>query len=417
MVKNKEVTMHDINEPKSLIITLFAGVLLLSSMLAAAQFEADMIDSVHHDGTKRESKLYVKEHKYRTEQIENEREIVVLVDQEEGLTWILFTDDKTYTEMPSNDKQSLINDPFQAVKYMEGLGEKEKIGSEDIEGYACDVHVVKYDTMQLAKVWTSMKLGYPLKISMPGKYGRTMLLRNIEESSYENDLFILPVGYLKMHEPEDLKPQLPEWVESAPSAARAEPPFNKEMSKGEMVRVKVEQGKGVRVHGTNKTDSAVSFTAVPFRGGTPINDPTMYTYNLSSEGQSWTIEYKETQYEADDIVIHINEGVVTTEIEYVDLGLIEIVQAGRELRVPVDAKKNIDFRVVNLNDGKSVCTYTLFKDGIELSEDKIGPIPLRTFTFEEARDSRNSTLSSSAQADEFVIAVRKGRVLVNVSQP
>jgi len=418
MKKSKEVLMQDIHEPRSLFIACLTAFLLLGTTLsAAAQFEADMIDSVHQDGTKRESKLYVKDYRYRTEQIENEQEIVVLVNQEEGMTRVLFTADKTYTEMPSNDTQSLINDPFQAVKYMEGLGEKQKIGSDEIEGYACDVYQVKYDTMELAKVWVSRKLEYPVKILMPGKFGRTMLLRNIKESSYEDDHFTLPLGYLKMYDPEELKPKPPEWLASVPSAKYVNPPFSQKIPQGEMVRVKIEQGKGISVKGTNETDSNVSFTAVPLRSGSPTSDPTMYTYNLSSEGQSWAATFKHTQYEADEVVIHVNEGIVNATVDYVDLGLIEILQAETELRVPVDPTKNIEFRLVNLSDGKSICTYTLFKDSVELSEERIGPIPLRTFTFEEERDSRSSTLSSSVQADEFVILVRKGRILVNVIQP
>ncbi|MDH4211109.1 MAG: DUF4412 domain-containing protein, partial [candidate division WOR-3 bacterium] len=205
--------MQYIREPRPLYVTCIVGILLLCTTLsAAAQFEADMIDSVHQDGTKRESKLYVKGYRYRTEQVENEQEIVVLVDQEEGLTRVLFTLDKTYTEMPNDDTQSLINDPFQSARYMEVLGGKQKIGSEEIAGYACDIYLVKYDTMELAKMWVAGKLEFPLKIVMLGKFGRTMLLKNIEESSFKDDLFTLPLGYLRMYDPEDLKPEPPEWV-------------------------------------------------------------------------------------------------------------------------------------------------------------------------------------------------------------
>ncbi len=406
--------MHDIRALKWFSC---ACLVFCTGLSAATQFQADMIDSVHHDGTKRESKLYVKGLRYRTEQVENEQEVVVLVDQNEGLTHVLFTADKTYIEMASDDTQSLINDPFQAAKFMEGLGEKQKIGSEEVAGYACDVYHVMYDTVELVKMWVARKFEFPLKIEMRGKFGRTMLLRGIKETAFDDDLLMMPAGYLKMQEPEVTKPELPGWIENVTEAPFLKPPFEQKMAEGEMIRVKIEPGKGLRVQGRNETAGNSSFTAIPFRGSNPTYQPSMYTYNLSNEGQSWALTFKETPYEANDIVLHVNEGIITASVEYVDLGLIEIVPSGRELRVPVDPTENIDLRVVNLHKGKSVCTYTLMKDGVELSEERIGPIPLRTFTFDEKFENRSSTLSSSAQADEIVIQVRKGKMLVNVNQP
>jgi len=384
---------------------------------AAAQFTADMVDSVHHGGQSRTGKIYVKGFRYRMDQEEDGQKVTVLVDQETRLTRVFLEAERMYLEMPNDDPQSLFNDPFQAAKYVEELGTKSKIGSEKVSGYACDIYSVNYDTMHLMDIWVARKLEFPIKVQLSGKYSRTMLLSNIKETQLNDDVFAGPVGYAKVGESDLVEPQLPEWVQQVSSAGLARPPFEQKMAGGAMIRVKIESGKGIKVQGKNESSEESSFTAVPFKDEKPNSDPSMYTFNLTYEGQTWGTTFKQTPYEADEIVVRVNEGVMTASVTNFDLGLVEIVSAGGELKVPVDPTRNIDFRVVNMIEGKSICTYTLLKKGEELSEEVIGPIPFRTYRFEKKNESKKNTLSSSTQADEFVVEVRSGKVLVNVSQP
>jgi len=394
-------------------------VVLLSACVntsKAAQFTADMVDSVHHGGQTRTSRIYVKGAKYRMDQEEDGQKVIVLVDQETRLTRVLLEADRMYMEMASDDMQSLMNDPFQAAKHTEEIGEKVKTGGDEISGYDCDVYAIKRDGDDIMKLWVSKKLSHPVKIEIPGKGGRTMILKNIKTASLEDDFFALPDGYTKMEEPKEMEVELPEWTERISSAKFVKPPFEQMMLDEEIVRVKTESGKGTKVRGTNKITDRSAFMAVPFKDGKPIKEPTMYLYNLSNEGQSWGNTFRLTPYEADEIVIHVEEGTIELSVEAFDLGFVKTLSAGKELKVPVEIGKKIDFRLVNIINGESICTVSLSKGGKEVSDDVIGPKDSRTYTMNKEGDSKKNTWSNSIGADEFIVHVEKGEILINVSQ-
>jgi hypothetical protein len=104
------------------------------------------------------------------------------------------------------------------------------------------------------------------------------------------------------------------------------------------------------------------------------------------------------------------------KLEAFDLGIVETVAAGKELRIPVRPGYNIDFRTVNIIDGESICTVALAKGGQEVSDEVVGPEDFRTYTMQKKGDSKKNTWSNSTGADEFIVRVDKGEILVNVSQ-
>lgn len=409
--------MHYFDIPKWAVIsyvTLFLCTCANTS--SATQFTAEMTETIHHNNEVRTSMIYVKDAKYRIEEEEEGQKVVVLVDQEEGLTRVLLPADKMYMEMASDDMQSLMNDPFQAAKFTETIGEKVKTGTEKISSYECDVYAIRRDGDDIMRLWVSRKLSLPVKIEIPGKGGRTMQLENIKPGSLEDILFTLPDGYAKIEEPGETEIELPVWAEQIESAKYAELPFEQMMLDEEIVRVTITAGKGVKVSGTNKITDRSAFMAVPFKDGVPIKEPTMYLYNLTEEGQTWGNTFRLTSYEADEIIVRVEEGTIMLKLEAFDLGMLETVSAGKELNVPVRPGYNIDFRLVNIIDGESICTVTLAKGGKEVSDDVIGPKEYRTYTMSKKGDSKKNTWSSSAGADEFIVRVEKGEILVNVSQ-
>ena len=395
-------------------IALFLGTCANTS--SATEYAAEMTETVHRDGEVLTSKIYVKGAKYRIEEIEDGQEIVVLVNQEKGLTRVLLPAEQMYAEMASDDIQSLMNDPFQAVKYTETKGEKTKTGTEKISGYECDVYTIKRGGDDIMRLWVSEKLSLPVKIEIPGEGGRTMLMDNIKTGTINDALFVLPDGYTKMEEPGKPEIELPAWTENITSAKYVEPPLEQMMLDEEIFRVRVIEGRGVKISGTNLLTEQSAFMAVPFKDGNPINNPTMYLYNLSYEGQTWSNTFRLTPYEADEIIIRVEEGTITLKLEPIDLGLQEKVAAGKEFKAPIRAGYNIDFRLVNTIDGESVCTVTMKKDGQELSDDILGPEEYRTYTLTEKGDSKQNTWSSSGNPDEFIVRVQKGEMLVSVSQ-
>lgn len=399
-----------------IVTCVVLSICVCANTSSATQFTADMSVTIHHNNEIQTGKISVKDARYRIEQVEEGQEIVVLVDQEQGLTRVLLPADKMYMEMASDDMQSLMNDPFQAAKYTETIGEKVKTGVEKISGYECDLYAIKRNGDDIMRLWVSKKVSLPLKIEIPGKGGRTMLLENIKTSSLEDDLFAMPAGYTKKDEPGEREIELPEWTERIASAEYVKPPFEQMMLDEEIVRVRIESGVGVKVSGTNQITDRSAFMAVPFKDGKPVKKPTMYLYNLTEEGQSWGNTFRLTPFEADEIIVRVEQGTIMLKLEAFDLGTLETVSAGEEMKVPIKAGYNIDFRLVNTIDGESICTVTLAKGGNEVSEDVIGPKDYRTYTLKKKGESKKNTWSNSAGADEFIVRVENGEILVNVSQ-
>lgn len=297
-----------------------AVLLLISfSFISAVQFTADMSVKLHYENEATTHTLYVGDAKYRMDQEEEGQEVVVLVDQEKGMTYVLLPSEKMYMEMPNDDMQSLMNDPFQAAKFTETIGEKSKIGSEKLSGYASDVYAIKRDGDVIMKLWVSEKLGFPLKIVIPGESGRTMELKNIKEGKPNEELFTMPTGYRKVTDPGQRAVEIPDWAEHIEAAEIVKPPFERLMSADEIVRVKVESGKGIKVDGVNDIDSNSAFTAVPFKDGRPIKEPSMYTYNLTWKGANWPTPFKLTPNDADEIVVRVRQGSVVIKVEWIDL--------------------------------------------------------------------------------------------------
>jgi len=224
-----------------------------------------------------------------------------------------------YMEMASDDMQSLMNDPFQAAKYTEKMGEKLKAGSERIAGYDCDVYVIRGGDDELMKMWFSTKLGFPLRIAIPGENARSMELSDIERRDLDDRLFAMPAGYTQMNKPKQRVIELPDWAEPVSLMDFVALPFEQMMLDKEMVRVKIVDGKGVKVTATNKLDEKSAFMTVPFKNGKPINNPNMYLYNMTWNGETWNPSFKLKPEQADEIVVRVAQGTIDLKIEQFDL--------------------------------------------------------------------------------------------------
>ncbi|MBA7703617.1 hypothetical protein ES703_112405 [subsurface metagenome] len=102
------------------------------------------------------------------------------------------------------------------------------------------------------------------------------------------------------------------------------------------------------------------------------------------------------------------------EVKQIELAAGEAVSAGGELRVSVEAGRYVEVRIENLISGESVCTVTFFQEGKELSEKVIGPVGFRTFTLNSEKMRQQRTWST--EANEIVIRVEKGQMLIRVKQ-
>ena len=300
-------------------VHFYLGFFLVACLntASAAQFIADMTETKNQEVTV--YKIYVKNELYRMELDEEGSAIIVLVDQAAGMTRVLMSAEMMYMEMASDDMQSLLNDPFQAAKYTEEMGEKVQTGSGKIAGYDCDVYMIRSGDDELMRMWFSAELGFPLKIAIPGEKARVMELSNIELGDLDARLFALPDGYTKMSRQAESVIELPDWAERVSLMEFVALPFEQMMLDEEMVRVKIVEGKGVKVTAVNKLDDKSAFMTVPFKNGKPINNPNMYLYNMTWNGETWNSSFKVTPEQADEIVIRVAQGTIDLKIERFDL--------------------------------------------------------------------------------------------------
>ena len=142
-----------------------------------------------------------------------------------------------------------------------------------------------------------------------------MELSDIKVKEIDDKLFAMPVGYTKMSTREERVIELPDWAERVSLARFVDLPFEQMMFDEEIVRVKTVAGKGIRITAENKLDGKSAFMAVPFKDGKPINDPTMYLYNMTWNGETWSTSFKQTPEEADEIVVRVKDGTIVLKVE------------------------------------------------------------------------------------------------------
>ncbi len=177
----------------------------------------------------------------------------------------------------------------------------------------------------------SPKYEFPVKI-VRGKSDMVAELKNIKESPIDDGLFELPEGFSAMEEsqpvtetqPEETTPDFPEWVSNVNSAEFITPPFEQVMSSGDMIRIKVKEGKNIWVMATNNHGGKSTFLTVPFLNGRPIDDPSVVfaeygqtrMYEMMIQGQGWPVSLDETPSEADEVVVRVDQGEVKIRAEY-----------------------------------------------------------------------------------------------------
>ena len=443
---------------------VFLGASSLSA--SAAEFKATVS---YRTPEKTESfPISVKGSKSRMDRTIDGRQTVIIVDQERGTVQGLDVQERKYAQFPLLSFQAgfLLSMPsiIAGTAAQPGM-ETKPLGTETVSGYSCEKFAIvsKDDpTFSFLTYWISQKLQYPLKIAWEPARDRVIEVTSIQEGPVEDSVFQVPSGYTLAAAP--AAPPMPEWVRDVPAALVVKPPYQRRMSAGEIIRVKVEAGKEIKVseegETENQTDAQV--TAVPFRGGKPTQDPS-YTTSSASWGIVGTSTFSDTPQEADEIVVRVNKGVVLIGVKQCgfeeddcpDLADVPDVPdvpewvrevlsapvvtpphqqrmaAGEMIRVKVEAGKQTDvlgkgetespedanFQLVPFSGGKPVETSPSFLPKPPGSEpyptypafvvpvDQLGPV----------HHLRGESQMEKG-ADEIVVRVNKGVVLIEVKQ-
>jgi len=295
-------------------------VFALSIPVPAVDFKADIVQRV--SGESKPGQIYVKDTKYRMEQREDGEQVVIIVDQQSGVTQVLSPSRKEYIQKPPNDPETLMNDPFQSVKFMvsPAFGAVSKhIGTETVNGYLCDKYVISKEGTELITQWVSQKLKFPIRVSRPADQNTFAELKNIREAPLSVRLFQIPAGYKKTAGATAEAPsEGPPWAANVPSAPLVTVPNTREMSAGQIIRITVPAGAGVKITARNKIDGESTFTAAKFRAGR-IDTGSMTTFPNHEIGSSSGMTFNRDLQDGDEIVVRVVKGELSVSVEKVSL--------------------------------------------------------------------------------------------------
>jgi len=190
--------------------------------------------------------------------------------------------------------------------------------------------------------------------------------------------------------------KVPDWVKGVPNAPVMKPPFEKELAAGEILRVKVENGKALKASGTGKI--------YRFKDGKPL-------VGVSPASPSGGTTYLYDSYiEADEYVIY-SKGGGKIKLSHGDMLEASVVE-GMELRLSLKPKDITVGRFVNIDKGESQFVYSFLKSDKDVSK---APLKFRTKTLNTQGNFER--FSWEVGADFIAIKVTKGRLQVKVGQP
>jgi len=177
-------------------------LLLWAGLAQAAEFSATMITKA--GGMEIPGKVYVKGNKMRNEIQAAGHPIINILRPDKKLVWLIMPQQKAFMEMPINQETQ---------QKMMTLTEKQKakmkkVGSETIDGYACDKYETTMDHQgKSMKVytWIATDLGVPIRVvSEDGSFA--MEYKDIKPGGVADSLFEAPQGYKKMKMPFAMPP-------------------------------------------------------------------------------------------------------------------------------------------------------------------------------------------------------------------
>ena len=183
------------------------------------------------------------------------------------------------------------------------------------------------------------------------------------------------------------------------------------MSTGDLARIKVLPGHSIWIKSVAQGDTESIAKAFPFLDGKLTRNPELIG-NFAEKGLICT-RLEETKQEADEFVLHVEEGTVNVSVKQPEASE-KNVKAGEEFHFPISGWDNIEIRLVGLGNGPSKCHWNYFQKGTPLSEDKVSPIKYRTKEIDTPGKVKETAVS--AKGDELVFTVDAGEMLIKVEQ-
>lgn len=184
----------------SISIIMVLTLCVLSSMVMAAEFSADMSQSMpsQKGSMTMKGKIYVKGILQRRDFSSPMGQSIVIMRPDKGVIWTLMPSAKSYMEQPTTKMDAKSIPSIESV--MKKRTNFKKAGSARIAGYDCTKYTYTDTTRQMSgTVYISSKLQQQLKAETKTKMGNmSYSLSNIKEGNQPASLFNLPAGYKKM---------------------------------------------------------------------------------------------------------------------------------------------------------------------------------------------------------------------------
>jgi hypothetical protein len=269
---------------KAVFFSFFSMLFLSASVSVYGQFRATMhlkypenekIYQIFHDGEN-----------YRYELTEENEKAVVIVDAEEGMTYLLLPQKKVYQAMESLAPRSLSNDPVQTMRYLAGNFTMKATGMEVMNGFECEKREIHAGNKLINRAWYSDELRFPVKIEQLDQY--MMELSEVTMGSQESHLFQVPDGYTLVDH--KLRPVLPEppppekWTRIEKTV-----PFSGSFEKGSLVEFTVQDTRYHQIKLSNNGEEPAKTVRATLRDGQELPDneqgPLKYRTNKLHKGE------------------------------------------------------------------------------------------------------------------------------------
>ncbi|MBK8859090.1 MAG: hypothetical protein IPN11_15850 [Opitutaceae bacterium] len=280
----------------------------------AAPFSAELVDS-QGDQT-RTGPFHYQDGSYRFEVGGPGHTLIVMVDGKTGILRMLNPAAKAYIEAGPADPMSIFASPF-ALYARDSQAKANDVrteGTESIGGILCKKQVVSRGEQHFVTGWVSDAYELPLKV-LTQLDARTVELRNIKPGPQDPALFTVPADY-KLEVIEERRDPQPEWAGKAAGAPLLTPPFEKSLATGEIVRVRPQAGRWIKIEGTNTSKVQGSFTSAPFKDGEYTGGGSMNTVILDA-GDSGAVSIGASPDTTDALVVHVGEGSMKIRVAYV----------------------------------------------------------------------------------------------------
>ena len=318
------------NKFKTLVMLLGISLLLIVVNICsatAASFVAEMV--VEMKGKKTISPFFFKDSAYRFDTTQDGVPCYFIVLKEDPLMSIVVPKKKGYTRLPKEASIFMKNNLFETPSFV--MKKKYyKLGSksdEKVGGLKCikEVYTIEGPSgpEKAVTLWIAKKYEFPVKIVTyyKGKELCRVELKNLKEKDLDSSLFEIPEGYRALR-PSDFPKRSrkkPAWTADVKSAEILSAPFEKVLNKGDIVRVKIRKGYGLKFRlespGRNRDQWArVAYFA--FKDGKKVK-------NLGEFGGFAAPSFREPPEGADEIVLRVSKGTARIWADEFPSNLIE----------------------------------------------------------------------------------------------